>query len=635
MGFMPRHTPGRPQFRNSRREELTRPHADEKDIPARYCMLRSNFPETRPMTQQAIIRRLEITRFRGIQILAWNPSPTMNVILGGGDVGKTTILEAIALLLSPSNAVTISESDYWQRVNTEEFVIEAVMSLPDSSDISTQQNFAWPWAWNGTTAVEPTAKPDDDTPAPDDPVYRVRVRGTTDLELAWEIIQPHGGADHFSVAVRRKIGLLRLSADERNDRDLRLVYGSALDRLLSDPALRARIGKRVSELDLDQSLNDKGKETITALDARMAAAALPDGLKLGLTTSQGLSIGALIGLLAKKDSAYLPLSSWGAGTRRMAALEIGASAGKEASVVIIDEIERGLEPYRLRKLVSILGTAESQIFITTHSPVAIACAHAACLWYLDAAGSIGALPYEKIKQQQHRDPETFLAKVAVIAEGPTEVGFLSFLLQKAFAGNPLDHGVRVCDGQGNSTTLGLLETLSAAGLVFAGLVDDEGTDPGRWKKLKEKLGDKLHQWQQGCTEQHVIAAIPDAKLWDLLKDEDGEFSGYRLRTLADRLGISDKQPTSIEAAITDNGTTLRQLIIDASTGSKDGAVGAAQEKQWKKHSQDWFKSYDGGEELAEKMVRLGAWPTICPTILPLVNAVREAVKQLPLERLDL
>lgn len=587
------------------------------------------------MTQQATIRRLEVIRFRGLQAFAWNPSPTMNVILGGGDVGKTTILEAIALLLNPSNAVTISESDYWERINTDEFVIEAVMSLPDSSDISTQRNFAWPWAWDGANAVEPAAKTDDDIPAPDDPVYRVRVRGTTDLELAWEIVQPHGVVDHFSVAVRRKIGLLKLSADERNGRDLRLVYGSALDRLLSDPALRARIGKRVSELDLDRSLNDKGKETIAALDARMAGAALPDGLKLGLTTSQGLSIGAMIGLLAKKDCVYLPLSTWGAGTRRMAALEIGASTEKEASVAIIDEIERGLEPYRLRKLINSLGHAESQTFITTHSPVAIACAGKAHLWYLDAAGAIGALPHDKIERQQRRDPETFLAKVAVIAEGPTEVGFLRFLLKKAFATDPLDHGVRVCDGQGNNTTLALLETLSSAGLVFAGLVDDEGTNPGRWKKLREKLGDKLHQWPHGCTEQHVIARVPDDKLWDLLKDEDGDLSGYRLRTLAHRLGISDKQPASIEEAVAAKGKTLRQLIIEASTGSKDGAADAAQEKQWKKHSQDWFKSYDGGDELAQKMVSLGAWLTICPLILPLVNAIRVAVKQPALTQLEL
>src|ERR1700755_2917485 len=106
-----------------------------------------------------LIRALTIKRFRGIEEITWRPAKGLNVILGGGDVGKTTILEAIALLLSPSNAVTISESDYWQRANAEEFVIEAVMSLPNSSDIGTQPNFNWPWAWNGTIAVAPSSEP--------------------------------------------------------------------------------------------------------------------------------------------------------------------------------------------------------------------------------------------------------------------------------------------------------------------------------------------------------------------------------------------------------------------------------------------------------------------------------------------
>jgi putative ATP-dependent endonuclease of OLD family len=590
--------------------------------------------EFQPVSKNATIRRLEITCFRGIQSFVWNPASGMNLVLGGGDVGKTTLLEAIAFLLSPSNAVTISESDYWRRDNTKEFIIEAVMSLPEASEIGTQQNFAWPWAWDGTKAVLPVANKDDDIPKPTDPVYRVRVRGTTDLELVWEIVQPHDVMDHFSVAVRRKIGLLRLSADERNDRDLRLVYGSALDRLLSDVALRARIGKRVSELDLDQSLSEKGAQAITALDERMAAAALPHDLKLGLTTSQGLSIGALIGLLAKKDDVNLPLGSWGAGTRRMAALEIGSSTEKEASVTIIDEIERGLEPYRLRKLIKILHAGAGQTFITTHNPVAISCAGQAHLWYLDAAGAIGALPYDKIEQQQRRDPETFLAKVAVIAEGPTEVGFLSILLEKAFGSDPLDYGIRVCDGQGNSSTLALLETLSSAGLIFAGLVDDEGTESGRWQKLKENFGEKLHQWSQGCTEQHVIGAIAEANLWDLLKDEDGDLDGHRLRTLADRLGLCDKQPKSIEEELTNQGKTLRQLIIDASTGSKIDAP-AGREREWKAHSRSWFKSEMGGRELANKMATLGAWPTIGPVILPLINAIRAAVDQPHLQRIEL
>lgn len=417
------------------------------------------------MAPTAAIRKLSIERFRGLENFVWRPKTGMNVVLGGGDVGKSTVLEAIALLLSPSNSTVVSETDYWQRDTTKEFAIEAVMSLSATTGISSQQKFSWPWSWDGQEAVMPAAVEGDDQLAVDDPVYRVRVRGTSELEVVWEIVQPHDEADHFSVAIRRKIGIVRLSADERNDRDLRLVYGSALDRLLADAALRARIGQQVAGLDLHGSLNDKGTEAIKTLDARMLEAALPHGLRLGTTTSQGMSIGSLIGLIATKNGVSLPLSSWGAGTRRMAALEIASSTEKEVSVTIIDEIERGLEPYRLRKLISVLRERKGQTFLTTHSPVAIQCTSEASLWYLDNKGAIGALDHAKIGPQQTRDPETFLARFAVIAEGPTEVGFLRYLLEKAFQAEPLDYGVRVCNGQGNDATLDLLEALSSAGPV--------------------------------------------------------------------------------------------------------------------------------------------------------------------------
>ena len=585
------------------------------------------------MAEPAIILQLKITRFRGIKSLAWNPSAGLNVILGGGDVGKTTVLEGIGLLLTPSNAVALSESDYWQRETTQEFCIEAVMSLPPSAEISQQHSFAWPWDWNGKDAVLPAAAPDgadDESPTPSNPVYRLRVRGTTNLEPLWEVVQPNDEVATLSTGVRRKIGAVRLSGDDRNDRDLRLVYGSALDRLLADGGLRARISQQVSEIDLNARLSDEGKKSLGTLDAELKEAALPHGIKLGLTTSQGLSIGALIGLHANKDGVPLPLTSWGAGTRRMTALEIASATQKESSIALIDEIERGLEPYRLRKLISTLEKGIGQSFVTTHSPVAIACAQGSHIWYLDATGHMGALPYDRIHQQQRRDPETFLARLPVIAEGPTEVGFLAFLLETAFKTNPLDYGVRVCGGQGNATVLGLLETLAATGLKFAGFVDNEGDEPIRWKAVKESLGSLLFQWESGCLEQNVIGAIPDDELEVLLKGDDDTFDGDRLRTLADRVGSADKSLQAIKSKTAD----LRALIVPAATGSKTGAP-EGQEKEWKAHERCWFKSESGRRELAAKMAKAGAWPKLQPKLLPLINAILLSAGQTELQQLDL
>jgi len=91
------------------------------------------------------IRRLSIERFRGIESLTWNPDAGVNVVLGGGDAGKSTILDAISLLLHPSNTFTLTEADYWRRDVEKEFCIEAVMTIPESCGLHAQSKNAWPW----------------------------------------------------------------------------------------------------------------------------------------------------------------------------------------------------------------------------------------------------------------------------------------------------------------------------------------------------------------------------------------------------------------------------------------------------------------------------------------------------------
>lgn len=582
------------------------------------------------LSEAAIIHQIRIKRFRGIEDLVWNPAPGMNVILGGGDVGKTTILEAIALLFSPSNWLILSEADYWQRDTDAGFLVQAVISLPPSTEISQQPKFVWPWEWNGKNAVPPIAPTDDDDdiPTPVKPVYRLQVSGSAELEINWEIVQPNEEVDLLSAAVRRKIGIVRLSGEDRNDRDLRLVYGSALDRLLSDKGLRARIGQQVSEINLQDKLSDEAKQALVKLDNSLKTESLPNKLELGLTTSQGLSIGALIGLLAEsEDGVALPLTSWGAGTRRMATLQIAAATEAETRITVIDEIERGLEPYRVRKLVKSLQAQPTQNFITTHSAIAIGAADAAHLWYLDRNQNIGELQRAKIARQQDRDPETFLSRLAIIAEGPTEVGFVSYMLERAIDGDLLDLGVRVCDGQGNPATLNLLEAMNSGGLVFGGFVDNEEQSSGRWGKLKTSMSGLLFQWGSGSTEENVIKHIEERRLTELLTKAEPDIQAERRLTLAERLGATDR---SLEA-ITEAAEDLRALIIAAATGNSEGASDTETEKTWKKHGRRWFKSETGGRELAARMFELTVWPSLKPQILPFLNAVRNALGQPEIE----
>ena len=576
-------------------------------------------------TQIPLIRRFTIERFRGIRQLDWRPASRLNVILGGGDCGKTTILEAIALLLNPTNYALLSDIDYWERRVEEGFCIEAVMSLPDSCLINHQTKIAWPWEWNGAEAVLPNQDAEASTPATVESVYRVRVRGTAEFDLAYEVVQPDGTADHFSASVRRQIGLVRLGGNDRNDRDLRLLQGSALDRLLSDRALRSRLSQKLAGANIDSELKDEAQTALANLSKTFEQKHLPNGLSIGLIGGQGFSVAAMIGLVASKQGVNLPLTAWGAGTRRLAALEIAASHNTENPITVVDEVERGLEPYRQRKLITDLQALPSQTFLTTHSSAVIASSKKAALWFIDSRGVIGALT-EAVASIQERDPGVFLARLAVIAEGATEVGFVSAFLRRALGAELLDLGISVCDGQGNDQTLQVLEGMLSSGLTIAGFADDEGRNPARWAAVKTRLGGLLLRWPSGCLEENVITLVEEQQLEAFIKPPDGA-SGNRLRTLADRLATADKEFETLRTTAND----LKALVIQAATGSADGINKncMSSPKELKAHGRTWFKSLEGGHELEEKVFDFGLWPGLKSQLLPFANAVRSALRLPP------
>jgi putative ATP-dependent endonuclease of OLD family len=571
------------------------------------------------MPEAAVIRRLKIERFRGVKSLTWFPSAGVNVLLGGGDVGKTTILEAISLLLSPTNTVVISDADYYGRDVTAEFAIEAVLSLPVHVEINQQQRMAWPWEWKDGELKTPQFE--EGAAAAQDVVYCVRVRGTPESELAYEIVQPSGETDTFSVALRRGIGLVRLGGDDRNDRDLRLVQGSALDRLLDDKGLRGRLGAMLGKEDFHEKLKDESKAVLTALDSTFKKKTLPSSLGLGLTGGPGLSLGALVGLTAEKDDVALPLASWGAGTRRLASLAIAGSLQSDYPITVVDELERGLEPYRQRRLIAELEQTSCQVFVTTHSAPVIHGSQKAALWYVDNTGAVAELKGAAVDRLRKSDPEAFLSKLTILAEGPSELGFTEVLVSRAVEGDPLAQGFWGTPGGGNEEALALLETLSKAGLLFGGFADNEGANAGRWAAVKAKLGDLLFRWDAGALEDNVIPLFKD-NLPALIEDPTGAKTGYRYRTLSVRLGIESAAWDDIRAKA---GDELVSVIIAAAAGRIPADMqDAGTKKAWKSHSQDWFKTRRGGRELADKVLRLGAWPKLQDKLLPFLNAVRKA-----------
>ncbi len=587
------------------------------------------------------IKQLRIDRFRGIERLVWNPSPGLNVVIGGGDTGKTTILDAVALLFQPSNNAALTEADYWLRRTENGFQIEAVVDISDELDLTASSKTLWPWEWDGENAVQPRNA--DNAGQDQQAVFRMAVSASADFDLSWEIIQPDEKREYFSLSLRRRIGLIKLGSEEKNDRDLRLVHGSGLDRLLPEENLRAKIGKLVSQVPLNNQLGEESVKAMAGLSVALEKAALPSEISLGLTGSPGISIGALIGLTAKKGNVLLPLSSWGAGTRRMASLQVAASAKKDAELIVIDEIERGLEPYRLGQLVSVLAASGLQGFITTHSAIALFMLREAQLWFLDVKSVIGKLDQQKVKAQLNRDPLAFLSRVPVLVEGDTEKGFVQAILARLLDDRPDYFGVRVSVGQGDDQLLDLLVEMKNSDLNVCGFADNDGKKPERWARLKAQMGDQLFQWKDGCIETNLIPLIPAANLECLFLDREGDWDGYRLRSVADRLAINEKEFNALLRAVNDDREALRTEIIKAATGNTDDINESIPEKrksiakEWKKHSRNWFKKEDGsgGRELLSHIIENNKWKDIEPLLRPFFNSVLALISKPPVGKIDL
>jgi putative ATP-dependent endonuclease of OLD family len=483
------------------------------------------------------IRLLKVERFRGVEELEWRPAPGLNVIVGPGDTCKSTILEAIGALLSPAPNINLSEFDYFRRKVDKGFVIEAAFAVGNASILKADR-FPLP-PLRGWLHDQLTDLPDEDGA---EAVMVCRLTGTPDQEAVYEVI----GADEetrapFSRPLRQRIGLMRLGMADRWDRDLRLVQGGALDRYMECHQLRQSVLQAILNTPIHDGLGEEPKEALDRIDKQFRGRGLPHPIRLGLVGTPGVSLAASVGLMVgKDDESALPLPAWGAGTRRLASLELASILADSISLAVADEPESGLEPYRQRAFIDDLYQGgKRQVFITTHAP-AILAAGAALGAVISRMGLVTrpapaagvaqaaqgeraapeptpkvhileALNGSEIKALLKSHPEAVLARLPVICEGVTEAGFATRVLIEKFGEGFPRRGIFCVDGGGHDRALAICKALLKAGFQIAAVADDEGRKDGSWEKVGQRAA--LLRWEGGAAlEDAVLRALPDSAL---------------------------------------------------------------------------------------------------------------------------
>ncbi|MFM0248961.1 ATP-dependent nuclease [Paraburkholderia sediminicola] len=473
------------------------------------------------------IEILHLRNFRGIRELDWRPNRGVNCLIGPGDSGKTTVLDAIELLLAERQNVTFDDLDFYDARPSNTIRIGAVISGLPKEFLRDDRYGLLVGGWNVATGQwrgEP-AEGNGFIPA----LYLLLEVDET-LEPVWSIFigrDPRDKSKRIRFADRKEMAPSRLGV--YSDRHLSWARGSALQRVGAHPE---RLPAELN--DLMRSARDTFSEKSSQTFADIIRSVSPDIAGLGVEIRNTLvanldhtSFSANASGVALHDG-NVPIRCMGTGSSRLAvaALQSAESAGRQ--FLLVDELEYGLEPHRISLLVSHLRKrveASGQVFLTTHSTTVLRevrfsevfiCrrdAHDGSTLVKPVAATTA--PLLEAKRYVRDKGEALLARSVLVCEGQTEIGLLKGYAEGTT--HPFQaNNVALVDGGGSEAPKVALH-LASLGYRTAILTDSDVPMKTADSTALSKANVPHFQWGDNrCTEQELFCGIHHAQRMQLL-----------------------------------------------------------------------------------------------------------------------
>lgn len=379
----------------------------------------------------ARIRKIEIANFRGIQRLSWCPAPGINCLIGPGDSGKSTVLDALDLCLGARRSVQFTDADFFSLDITSP--ISITLTLGDLDDaMRTLESFgAFLRSFHPTTGVV-----EDEPTVGAEIVLCLNLTVASDLEPSWTLVSERAAQQGIvkTLAWKDRLALAPTRIGALADFNLGWQRGSVLNRI-SEERADASAALVKAARDARSAFGDQAEQQLGEALGIVTATAQELGVHIGakakaLLDSHSVSFGG--GTISLHNESGIPLRNLGVGSTRLLVAGLQRKAAGKASVVLSDELEYGLEPHRIARFLGSLGAKETaaplQVFLTTHSPVALRELSGGQLFVLrrgpngHEARMVGA--DNDIQSTIRLYPEAFLASSVIVCEGASEIGLL-------------------------------------------------------------------------------------------------------------------------------------------------------------------------------------------------------------------
>ncbi|MBL4832176.1 MAG: ATP-binding protein [Aliivibrio sp.] len=541
------------------------------------------------------VAHISIRNFRGIKSLSWRVRGDFNCIIGPGDTCKTTILAALDYALSPRSPMSFDDSDFYNLDVEQDIVIQVTLSdwdeaRPEIRRFFSESKFAQYKC--GLTDDGPIPEPEEGGPV----AVSVSLRVDESLEPKWSVVR---GVDEREdqdrkpvwAADRAALGVSRV--DSYTDFHLTWGHNSLLTRLSSDNenspnAVLSELARemRQSDISAHKSVAECQKVANT-----VKAEALKSGVKLSTISpkidlrKRSVTAGAL-----SLHEGNVPLRNKGAGSKKLIATAMQMKLNDGKSVALVDELEVGLEPHRIRGLIHRLRASKQQIFVTTHSPVVIRELNVSDNELFksnrDSDGNVSLanlIDVPNIQGPLRGNAEAFLGGKIVACEGLTEMGCLRAYDFYRFKEDvspvwSLATSYFNCGGAGKIKSV--CPKLEELGYNTAVLCDNDALDQLSLQDVEDLRAKGIHvcQWDTDkSTEDQLFHDLPWENVPTVLTAICKNHDKLELASLID---VVRKDP-AVEA---------EDLAIDPATWPESPALRETIGRQVKDH--DWIKRID-------------------------------------------
>lgn len=476
------------------------------------------------------LRKISIRNFRGVKDLDWSlPTADIFCLIGKGDSSKSTILEAIRYAFYPQWNLTLSDSDFYKGKVENAIVVEVSIGDLVEDFLSLNKYGQHLRGWDARTG-----KLVDEADDALESVLTIRLTVGKDLEPKWLVVcdrNPDGVP--FKQADRNKVSVGLIGA--YSERQLSWATGTALAKLTEAQSLNellanaSRTARTSLDADRPNTLKNFDAAAVKSQEvAKTLGVPVVEAYKAHLDLS---SVNLKVGGLALHDG-DIPLRQLGLGSRRMLLCGIQKMGLDEGHVTLLDEVEFGLEPHRISRLLKHVRNDErGQYFLTTHSPVVLRELTVGELYIVHSnAGTVRVIPAfceglvaHEAQGKIRSSAEAYLSKKVVVCEGATEVGVLRGFddYQVGKGNDPFSyHGVSLLNAGGASKIKALAEAFKLLGYEVCVLADGDAEkqfSPEHEAELRDK-GIPVHVWADKLSlEERAFQDLPWASLIDSVK----------------------------------------------------------------------------------------------------------------------